>query len=69
VTAGGRRSLLDLAVVADPDAVDLERALPADPALPDACDNVSTSGSAIPLYGPDYETYFTTKWRQEFRLR
>jgi ABC-type sugar transport system substrate-binding protein len=31
--------------------------------------NVRTSGSAIPVYGPDYETYFTTKWRQEFGLR
>jgi ABC-type sugar transport system substrate-binding protein len=31
--------------------------------------NVRTSGAVIPVYGPDYETYFTTKWRQEFRLR
>jgi ABC-type sugar transport system substrate-binding protein len=30
--------------------------------------NVRTSGSAIPVYGPDYETYFTTKWRREFGL-
>jgi hypothetical protein len=31
--------------------------------------NVRTAGSAIPVYGPDYETYFTTKWTQEFGLR
>jgi ABC-type sugar transport system substrate-binding protein len=31
--------------------------------------NVRTSGAVIPVYGPDYETYFTTKWRLEFRLR
>jgi ABC-type sugar transport system substrate-binding protein len=29
--------------------------------------NVKTSGAVIPVYGPDYETYFTTKWRKEFR--
>jgi ABC-type sugar transport system substrate-binding protein len=31
--------------------------------------NVRTSGAVIPVYGPDYETYFTTKWRLEFRQR
>jgi ABC-type sugar transport system substrate-binding protein len=31
--------------------------------------NVRTAGAVIPVYGPDYETYFTTKWRQEFGLR
>jgi ABC-type sugar transport system substrate-binding protein len=29
--------------------------------------NVKTSGAVIPVYGPDYETYFTTKWRKEFQ--
>lgn len=28
--------------------------------------NVRNFGSVIPVYGPDYQTYFTTKWRKEF---
>ncbi len=24
------------------------------------------SGTAIPVFGPDYQTYFTTKWKKEF---
>jgi len=29
--------------------------------------NVKTSGAVIPVYGPDFQTYFTTKWRKEFQ--
>jgi ABC-type sugar transport system substrate-binding protein len=29
--------------------------------------NIKTSGAVIPVFGPDYQTYFTTKWRKEFR--
>jgi ABC-type sugar transport system substrate-binding protein len=29
--------------------------------------NVGNFGAVIPVYGPDYQTYFTTKWRREFR--
>jgi ABC-type sugar transport system substrate-binding protein len=29
--------------------------------------NVRNFGAVIPVYGPDYETYFTTKWKKEFR--
>jgi ABC-type sugar transport system substrate-binding protein len=28
--------------------------------------NVGDSGANIPVFGPDYETYFTTKWAEEF---
>lgn len=28
--------------------------------------NVGDFGANIPVYGPDYETYFTTKWEEEF---
>lgn len=28
--------------------------------------NVGDFGANIPVYGPDYETYFTTKWAEEF---
>jgi ABC-type sugar transport system substrate-binding protein len=28
--------------------------------------NVGTSGAAIPVFGPDAQTYFMTKWRKEF---
>ena len=31
--------------------------------------NVGNFGAVIPVYGPDYQTYFTTKWRKEFRTR
>ena len=31
--------------------------------------NVGNFGAVIPVYGPDYQTYFTTKWRKEFRVR
>ena len=31
--------------------------------------NVGNFGAVIPVYGPDYQTYFTTKWRREFRAR
>jgi hypothetical protein len=31
--------------------------------------NVGNSGAVIPVYGPDYQTYFTTKWRKEFGIR
>lgn len=31
--------------------------------------NVGNFGAVIPVYGPDYRTYFTTKWRKEFRSR
>ena len=30
---------------------------------------VGNFGAVIPVYGPDYQTYFTTKWRKEFRAR
>ena len=26
-------------------------------------------GAVIPVYGPDYQTYFLTKWKKEFRLK
>jgi ABC-type sugar transport system substrate-binding protein len=29
--------------------------------------NVGNFGAVIPVYGPDYQTYFTTKWKKEFR--
>lgn len=29
--------------------------------------NIKTTGAVIPVFGPDYETYFATKWRKEFR--
>ena len=29
--------------------------------------SVRNFGAVIPVYGPDYETYFTTKWKKEFR--
>jgi ABC-type sugar transport system substrate-binding protein len=29
--------------------------------------NIKTTGAVIPVFGPDYQTYFTTKWRKEFR--
>jgi ABC-type sugar transport system substrate-binding protein len=28
--------------------------------------NVGDTGANIPVFGPDYETYFTTKWAEEF---
>ena len=31
--------------------------------------NVGNFGAVIPVYGPDYQTYFTTKWKKEFRTR
>jgi ABC-type sugar transport system substrate-binding protein len=31
--------------------------------------NVGNFGAVIPVYGPDYQTYFTTKWRQEFGIK
>jgi ABC-type sugar transport system substrate-binding protein len=30
--------------------------------------NVGDFGANIPVYGPDYETYFTTKWEEEFGI-
>lgn len=27
------------------------------------------SGAAIPVFGPDFQTYFTTKWKKEFGLK
>ena len=26
-------------------------------------------GAVIPVFGPDYQTYFTTKWKKEFRTK
>ena len=31
--------------------------------------NVGNFGAVIPVYGPDYQTYFTTKWKKEFRTK
>jgi ABC-type sugar transport system substrate-binding protein len=31
--------------------------------------NVGNFGAVIPVYGPDYQTYFLTKWKKEFRLK
>jgi ABC-type sugar transport system substrate-binding protein len=31
--------------------------------------NVGNFGAVIPVYGPDYQTYFTIKWRKEFRAK
>jgi ABC-type sugar transport system substrate-binding protein len=31
--------------------------------------NVGNFGAVIPVYGPDYQTYFTTKWKKEFRIK
>jgi hypothetical protein len=31
--------------------------------------NIGSYGAVIPVYGPDYQTYFTTKWRKEFGIK
>ncbi len=31
--------------------------------------NVRNFGATIPVYGPDYQTYFMTKWRKEFGIK
>jgi ABC-type sugar transport system substrate-binding protein len=31
--------------------------------------NIGKSGTVIPVYGPDYQTFFTTKWNKEFGVK
>lgn len=31
--------------------------------------NVRTSGAVIPVYGPDYQAYFTAKWAKEYGVK
>jgi hypothetical protein len=31
--------------------------------------NTGKSGTVIPVYGPDYQTFFTTKWTKEFGVK